>query len=118
MTFYFKPEHFKTSLTVAVTSMLVMYTLNQSISAGLPETSYVKFIDVWLLFGLILPFFIIIMLVLIENFPQNKIEDYPENKKEESIVVFARIFAKSILPLVEISFVIVYVSIALIFYFE
>ena len=115
MTLYFKPEHFKTSLTVAVTSMLVMYTLNQSISAGLPETSYVKFIDVWLLFGLILPFLIIIMLVLIENFPQHNIE---ENEKEGSIVVFAQIFAKFILPLVEISFVIVNISIALIFYHE
>ena len=58
------------------------------------------------------------MLVLIENFPQHNIEDYPENEKEESIVVFAQIFAKFILPLVEISFVIVYVSIALIFYHE
>ena len=67
MTVYFKPEHFKTSLPVAITSMLVMYTLNQSISAGLPATSYIKFIDVWPLFGLIQPFFIIIMIVLIDS---------------------------------------------------
>ena len=67
MTVYFKPEHFKTSLPVAITSMLVMYTLNQSISAGLPATSYIKFIDIGLLFGLIQPFFIIIMIVLIDS---------------------------------------------------
>ena len=118
MTVYFKPEHFKTSLTVSVTSMLVMYTLNQSISAELPDTSYMKFIDVWLLFGLILPFLIIIMLVFIEHFPEQKIKKLQENEEKERIFAFAKFFPKFILPLFEISFFIIYVSFALVFYFE
>ena len=56
--------------------MSVMYTLNQSISAKLPPTSYIKFIDIWLLFGLIQPFFIIVMLVIIEHFPKEKVEHF------------------------------------------
>ena len=71
MTVYFKPEHFKTSVPVAITSMLVMYTLNQSISAKLPPTSYIKFIDVWLLFGLVLPF-VSFILTLIEEIVKNE----------------------------------------------
>jgi hypothetical protein len=50
-----RSEHFKTSVPVAITSMLVTYTLYQSVSSKLPPTSYLKMIDIWLLFGLILP---------------------------------------------------------------
>ena len=53
---------------MAITSMLVMYTLNQSVSSKLPATAYMKLIDVWLLFGLLLPFVIIILLILMEQF--------------------------------------------------
>ena len=118
MTVYFKPEHFKTSLPVAITSMLVMYTLNQSISAGLPSTSYIKFIDIWLLFGLIQPFFIIIMIVFIEHFPQNKIHTSFVNNERNKYLVSVKYFAKIIFPILEISFVIIYVVFALIIYNE
>jgi Ca2+/Na+ antiporter len=43
---------------VALTTLLVMYTLFQSISNTLPKTAYLKLIDYWLLFSLILPFVI------------------------------------------------------------
>ena len=121
MTVYFKPEHFKTSVPVAITSMLVMYTLNQSISAKLPPTSYIKFIDVWLLFGLIQPFFIIIMLVLNEHIPRERIQVFSAktNKAEPSrLFGYVRIIARFILPVVEILFTLVYSFVALIFYNE
>jgi hypothetical protein len=46
---------------VALTTLLVMYTLYQSISNTLPPTAYLKLIDYWLLFSLILPFVIFIL---------------------------------------------------------
>ena len=52
-TLYFNAEHFKTTSGVTVTTMLVMYTLYQAVSHKLPPTSYIKMIDVWLIFGLI-----------------------------------------------------------------
>ena len=49
---------FLIQLQVALTTLLVMYTLFQSISNTLPQTAYLKLIDFWLLFSLILPFII------------------------------------------------------------
>ena len=66
---YFYKEHFKTAIPLAITSMLVMYTLKGSISAQLPTTSYIKFIDIWLLYGILMPFFILIVIVLMEHLP-------------------------------------------------
>jgi hypothetical protein len=41
---------------VALTSMLVMYTLFQSVSDDLPQTPYLKMIDIWLLAGRLVAF--------------------------------------------------------------
>ena len=41
--------------------MLVMYTLHQSILSQLPKTSYMKMIDIWLLYGLTIPFLVFIL---------------------------------------------------------
>ena len=43
-------------MTVNLTVMLVLATMFISISSSLPVTSYVKMIDVWLLFSLMVPF--------------------------------------------------------------
>ena len=59
-------SHFEVSIMIALTSMLVTYTLYQSISENLPNTSYMKMIDIWLFGGLIFPFFIITILVIMD----------------------------------------------------
>ena len=41
---------------IQIPTMLVMYTFFQAISISLPKTAYIKLLDIWLLFGLILPF--------------------------------------------------------------
>ena len=66
---YFNKEHFKTAIPLIITAMLVMYTLKGSISRELPATSYTKFIDIWLLYGLFMPFLILMVVVLIEHLP-------------------------------------------------
>ena len=60
-------SHFEVSIMIAVTSMLVTYTLYQSISGYLPHTSYMKMIDIWLFGGMIFPFFIISILVIMDS---------------------------------------------------
>ncbi len=45
---------------VGLTGMLVMTTLLLSVSNNLPPTNYIKLIDVWMLFGMVMPFFDII----------------------------------------------------------
>lgn len=74
MTLFFKKTHFKTAIPLAITSMLVMYTLKGTITSKLPATSYIKFVDIWLLYGLLVPFFILLLLALIEHLPEESKE--------------------------------------------
>ena len=53
-------------LVVSLTTLLVLYTLfNQTLST-LPLTAYVKMIDVWFIFCIVVLFFIIIFHVMVE----------------------------------------------------
>ena len=48
-------------ITVNLTSMLVLTTMFINVSNNLPKTSYMKMVDVWLLFNLLLPFIIVLL---------------------------------------------------------
>ena len=126
-TLYFKKEHFKTGVAVATTAMLVMYTLNSSISSKLPKTSIIKFIDVWITYGLSIHFLILILLVVIEHLPeagkvrhlkestagygQPGAQEIPLSRRD-----IAEIFARKTLPSIQIIFVTCYIISALIIY--
>ena len=60
-THYYPRKDFEASVMVGLTGMLVMTTLLLSVSNNLPPTNYIKLIDVWMLFGMISPFFDIIV---------------------------------------------------------
>ena len=75
MTNYFKPFFFEAVVTVNLTVMLVRFYHNKqwlalilfppkvlatmfiSVSNNLPKTSYIKMVDTWLIFNLMIPFF-------------------------------------------------------------
>ena len=75
-TLFFKKEHFKTSLPVVITTLLgersclvvdqnpisVTYTLYTGVARALPPTSYVKAIEIYLLFHIMMPFIIFLLL--------------------------------------------------------
>ena len=54
-------------MTVNVTTLLVLTTLFISISDALPRTSYVKMMDIWLIFNLMIPFLEIILQTMIHK---------------------------------------------------
>ena len=56
VTSYFKPFFFEAVVTVNLTAMLVLTTMFINVSNNLPKTSYIKMMDVWLIFNLLLPF--------------------------------------------------------------
>ena len=58
---YYNEQHFKTIIPVNLISMLSMVTLYVGVSARLPQTSYLKMIDGWLIFSLFVPFINIIL---------------------------------------------------------
>jgi len=58
ITLYFDEEKTEAAIGLSLTVMLVMYTMYQSISDKLIRTAYLKMIDYWLLFCLLMPFVI------------------------------------------------------------
>ena len=58
---YFKDFFFEAVVSVNLTGMLVLTTIFLSVSSTLPETAYVKMIDVWLLFCILVPFFEVLL---------------------------------------------------------
>ena len=88
-------SHFEVSIMIALTSMLVTYTLYQSISAYLPRTSYMKMIDIWLFGGLIFPFFIIAILVIMDSLIMKEKNLVIDFKNEEKRKLKSTIFMKS-----------------------
>merc|ERR1712240_498388 len=73
---YFKAFFFEAVVTVNLTCMLVLTTMFINVSNNLPKTSYIKMIDIWLIFTLLLPF----MEVLLHTYI-----DYLRNDDEREI---------------------------------
>ena len=83
VTLFISETHFEATIMLAITSMLVMYTLYQSASSSLPKTAYVKMIDTWLIFGLVVPFIIFLILTLIEMLNDDDDDQEQIDKKDD-----------------------------------
>ena len=65
-TTFFKPFFFEAALSVNLTTMLVMTTIFMSKMEGLPPTSDIKMIDIWLILCQIYPFVEVVLLTAME----------------------------------------------------
>ena len=74
-TTFFKPIFFEAALSVNLTTMLVMTTIFISKMEGLPPTSDIKMIDIWLILCQMVPFAEVVLLTAMEYFRE---EDSPE----------------------------------------
>ena len=63
---FFQPFFFEAIVTVNLTSLLVLTTLFISVSSSLPQTAYVKMVDVWLIFAQVLPWIEVLLHTLID----------------------------------------------------
>ena len=96
--------------------MLVMYTLNQTVSSKLPQTSTIRFIDIWTIFGHFLHFLILVLLILIEHLPEevgisvfnHGMDQKINNKRKYWLKAVTLIIARKVLPIIETLFVICY----------
>ena len=64
---YFKAFFFEAIVTVNLTAMLVLTTLFINVSNSLPPTSYLKMIDVYLIFSLLIPFVEVLLHTLMDS---------------------------------------------------
>ena len=101
-TLFIDYSHFDATIMVALTTMLVIYTLHQSISATLPSTAYLKMIDIWLFGGLIVPFIIIGILTILDYLVMRETNAVIELQNEDENKWNSRCFIKTmriLLPL-------------------
>ena len=83
-TTFFKPFFFEAALSVNLTTMLVMTTIFISKMEGLPPTSDIKMIDIWLVLCQIVPFVEVVLLTAMEYQRKDPSED--EAAKEMIVV--------------------------------
>jgi hypothetical protein len=60
-TLFLDDSNLEIAVTLSLTTLLVVYTLYQSIALTVPKTAYLKFVDYWLIFCLLTPFFIFLI---------------------------------------------------------
>ena len=67
-------------ITVNLTAMLVLTTIFIDVSNNLPKTSYMKMVDVWLLFNLMQPFFVVLMHTYMDTLREDNEEEHKNSK--------------------------------------
>ena len=110
-TLFIDQSHFDAIITVALTIMLVMYTLFQSIAASMPSTAYLKLLDRWLIFGMLLPFIVFmfeVMNEMLNQMPQNMV--IPIRQLEVTIARDKCIqIGRWIVPILALSYIMCYI---------
>ena len=85
-TTFFKPFFFEAALSVNLTTMLVMTTIFISKMEGLPPTSDIKMIDIWLILCQLVPFAQVVLLTAMEYLREQEQEEKEvEMRKDEEI---------------------------------
>ena len=83
-TSFFKlPNFFNTAITVNLTVMLTTTTLLISVVKKLAPTSYIKWIEAWLIFAMLIPFTHVILITCIEWLREEEEKREKEVKNEE-----------------------------------
>jgi hypothetical protein len=119
ITLHFDESKTEMAIGLSLTIMLVMYTMYQSISESLIKTAYLKMIDYWLLFCLLMPFVIFMIEIYwllkktqkLDATAKRWLSDNKEKTDHRKIIQYA-VHGTTIL------FIIIYILIAVVMYFE
>ena len=115
ITLFIDQSHFEATIMVTLTSMLVMYTLFQSKATSMPSTAYLKLLDYWFCFGLVMPFVAFMVEVIWELMSEKKNsvasgmygKKFKENKSPPCH------FCKFLLPLISGVFISCYIIVVI-----
>jgi hypothetical protein len=82
LTLFFGESKQDIGVSLSLTILLVMYTFYQSISNSIPKTAYLKLMDYWLIFCLLVPFlvFLIQSFWYLNEHKTTKIEKFQRSK--------------------------------------
>ena len=114
-------DRYQIILELNITSLMVLASIYLSVSNGLPGSSNIKPVEIWLLFNLAYPFLVIIVNILIQYFekpsaPRRNTKVAVKTKKEiqsyEKIIhiniIILKVISQFINPLVYTIFSVVY----------
>ena len=79
-TAHFKPKYFEAALNLNLGVMFVMTTLFVSVMERLPRTSYLRMVDIWLIYGQVMPFVEVILLTFM-TMKREELEDEKQKRK-------------------------------------
>ncbi|XP_042220595.1 uncharacterized protein LOC121865318 [Homarus americanus] len=79
LTLYFDIADFTDRVMVSLTSLLVLAALFSQTSQSIPKTAYLKLIDLWFVFLIVVEFVIVLVLVIVENMRLRKNKVFPSN---------------------------------------
>ena len=82
-TTFFKPFFFEAALSVNLTTMLVMTTIFISKMEGLPPTSDIKMIDIWLILCQLVPFAQVVLLTAMEYLREEEKEVEKQDRETQ-----------------------------------
>merc|ERR1712228_503124 len=93
--FFRLPNFFNTAITVNLTVMLTVTTLLISVVNKLSQTSYIKWIEGWLIFAQLVPFTQVILITVIERAKEGdgkvcvqekrKVQPFAQPKKQTTV---------------------------------
>jgi high-affinity K+ transport system ATPase subunit B len=117
VTLYFFESQVELAVGLTLTIMLVMYTMYQSINEMSTKTAYLKMIDFWLLFCLLIPFtiFMIEIFWLLKRTKKdlktknNLAEEKNEQKWPNKIII------QILVPSLTVLFIMIYFGSAVVF---
>ena len=78
-TLFFKDPLLQYAIGLCLTIMLVMYTMFQGVNYTMPQTAYLKFIDWWLIFCLLMPFIVFLVEIFWELYRYHQEKNLAKN---------------------------------------
>ena len=75
---------------IAITTMMVVATIQSSINKMVPKTSYIKMIDVWLLYS----FNIIIVMMIVHTYMDSYVKRDPQDERFATVTADLQVLAK------------------------
>ena len=102
---------FQAVITANLTAMLGLNTIFIDVSNNLPKTSYMKMIDIWLLFSLLLPFTVVLTHTYMDTLRPQEDETttkQSKEKKREDKLNFWKKFSLVYNPIIVVTFALVY----------
>ena len=84
-TTFFSDDYFEANLTVNLSVMFVMTTLFVSVMEKLPRTSYIRMVDIWLIYGQLFPFLEVVLVTFKEYCTSERAREFFTSEVEPKV---------------------------------